>query len=124
MHPAGRDTSEPMRLAVIVAVAVLGCTHDKPAEKPAPAPATPADVVSAGHAAIEQWRQAYEVRSIEALAKLYAHDSDVALVQEGTPLIGWPSVEATLKDRLACAGAIHVRLKDVQVSSVAPTVAT
>ena len=117
-----------MRLVLIaaLALALAACTHGgKTAEKPVPqVAATPAEVVSAGRAAVEQWRQAYEIKSLDALAKLYAHDSDVVLVQEGTALVGWPSIEGALKDRLARANAIHVRLKDVQVASLAPSVAT
>jgi hypothetical protein len=30
-------------------------------------------------------------------------------------MIGWSSVEAYLKDRVARVGSIHIRLKDVQV---------
>jgi ketosteroid isomerase-like protein len=88
-----------------------------------PAVATPKDVVAAARSAIERWRQAYEVKSIEALSELYAHDPDTVVVLEGQPLIGWSSVEAALKDRLARADAIHVTLKDVQIASIAPTVA-
>ena len=85
---------------------------------------TPREVVAAAKATLEQWRQAYEVRSLDALAPLYAHDLDVVVVVEGTPLIGWSSVEAMLKDRLARAGTIHVRLKDIGVSSLGPTAAS
>ncbi|MBL0215740.1 MAG: nuclear transport factor 2 family protein [Myxococcales bacterium] len=72
-------------------------------------------MVTAVKATIEQWRQGYEVRSVDALAKLYARDLDVVVVQEGQTMIGWSSVEAYLKDRIARAGQIHIRLKDVQV---------
>lgn len=120
LHPAA------MRAALVVAaVLAAGCPHggaSGPAT-PAPVEATPKDVVTAARAALEQWRQAYEVRSEDVLAKLYAHDPDVVVVLEGTPLIGWSSVEAMLKDRLSRSDDIHVRLKDVQVASLAPTVA-
>ena|SRR5579883_2512778 len=85
--------------------------------------ATPKDVVAAARSAIERWREAYEVKSVEGLTELYAHDPDTVVVLEGQPLIGWSSVEAALKDRLARADAIHVTLKDIQIASLAPTVA-
>lgn len=84
----------------------------------------PAEVVAAAKGTIEQWRQAYEVRSLEALGKLYLQELDLAVVQEGTALLGWSAVEAMLKDRLERAGAIHVRLRDVQVVSLGPGVAS
>ncbi len=79
---------------------------------------TPKQVIVATRGAIEQWRQAYEVRSMDALAKLYAHDIDTVLVQDGVTLIGWSSIEGTLKDRLARAKEIHIRLKEIQVEAV------
>ena len=106
------------------ALVALGCAHGAPPPTVVVAPATPKEVVTAARGALEQWRQAYEVKSFDALAKLYAHDQDVVVVQEGTPLIGWSSVEAMLQDRLTTASAIHVRLKDVQVSSLSPGVAS
>lgn len=115
-----------MRHAVVIALAVLaaGCPHAKPAEPVGPVhEATPKEVVAATRGAIEQWRQAYEVKSMEALGKLYAHDPDVVIVQDGVTLIGWGSVEGLLKDRLSRAKEIHIRLKEVQVTSIGPTAA-
>ena len=111
-----------MRVALVLALLAAGC----PARGPdAPtAPVTPAEVVAAAKATVEQWRQGYEVRSFEALAKLYAHDPELVVVTEGAPLVGWKAIEGSLRDRLAHAGAIRVRLKDVQVASVAPGAAT
>ena len=113
-----------MRHAVALAIALLvaGCPAPKgSATTPA---AAPADVVTAARGAIEQWRQAYEVRSFEALAKLYVHDPRTVLVQDGLPLVGWTAIEPMLRDRLSHAKEIHVRLKEVTVSSLAPTVAS
>ncbi len=107
-----------------VLCSTLGCPGSRSADPQGPGSATPTEVVAAAKATIEQWRQAYEVRSAEALAKLYAHDLDLVVVQEGTAALGWSSVEATLKDRLARASSIRIRLKDVQVLSLAPDVAT
>ena len=115
-----------MRHAVALAIAlvVAGCPRAKPAETTPAAEATPQDVVAAGKATIEQWRQAYEVKSFDALAKLYVHDLDTVVVVDGMPLMGWSAIEAVLKDKLAHAKEIHVRLKDVTVTSLAPTVAS
>ena len=109
-----------MRLAWLLTLAVA-CAHT---EKTVQAPAAPTDVVSAAAAAIEQWRQAYEVKSVDALSKLYAHEPDVVIVLDGTVITGWSSIYAMLKDKLAHAKEIHVRLKDVNVKSLAPTIAS
>lgn len=107
-------------LAVLVLV-VASCAHGT---RPPAAPAAPPDVVAAARGAIEQWREAYEVRSVDALAKLYEHGNDVVVVQDGTPHVGWPAVQAMLQDRLARAKEVHVRLVGVQVRSLCPTAAT
>jgi ketosteroid isomerase-like protein len=107
----------------VVALVLTGCQRGK--AQPAPTrPATPKEVIAGARATIEQWRQAYEVRSFEALAKLYAHDIDLVIVQDGLPIVGWNSVEAMLKDRLARHKKITIRLKDIQVQSLAATAAT
>jgi uncharacterized protein (TIGR02246 family) len=114
-----------MRHAILIlALVATACPASKSADTTPSHEATPKEVVAAGRGAIEQWRQAYEVRSIEALAKLYAHDLDVVVVQDGVPLIGWSAVEAMLKDRIVRAKEIHVRLKEIQVTSLAPNVAS
>jgi ketosteroid isomerase-like protein len=110
-------------LALAMLALLCGCPRARGPVEPA-TPATPAEVQEAAKATIEQWRQAYEVRSMEGLAKLYPHELDVVVVQEGTALLGWPSVEGMLKDRLARTTAIHIRLKDIQVVSLAPDVAS
>jgi len=101
-----------------------GCPRAETAAATSPSALTPREVTAAARAAIEQWRQAYEVRSIEALSELYARDLDLVVVQEGTPYLGWSSVESMLKDRLARAATIRIRLKDIQVASLAPEVAS
>jgi ketosteroid isomerase-like protein len=116
-----------MKHAAIFVVALVlgaaGCPRGGGEATPK-APATPKEVVAGARATIEQWRQAYEVRSFEALAKLYAHELDLVVVQDGQPLIGWTSVEGTLKDRLARSKEIHVRLKDIQVTALGDSAAT
>ena len=64
---------------------------------------------------MEQWRQAYQVRSLDALARLYVQSLDLVVVQDGQPLVGWTSVEGMLKDRFARYKAVQIRLKDIQV---------
>ena len=111
-------------VCALAAVCLLACQHGAPAPAAPAGPATPTDVAAAGKATVEQWRQAYEVRSFDALARLYAQDASLVLVQDGAALFGWASIGPLLQDRLTRAKEIHVRLKDVEVTSQAPTVAT
>lgn len=112
-----------MRFLVFVAL-LAACPRTKRAETVVETKElTPKQVTIATRGAIEQWRQAYEIRSIEALEKLYSHDPDIVLVGDGVTLIGWSSVDGMLKDRISRAKEIHIRLKEIQVTSVAPTAA-
>jgi ketosteroid isomerase-like protein len=112
-----------MRHAAILLVVLLVAGCPRGGAQPPPRPATPKEVIAGARATIEQWRQAYEVRSFDALAKLYAHNIDLVVIQEGVPIVSWSSVEAMLKERLARYKEIRVRLKDIQVQSLAPDAA-
>ncbi len=112
-----------MLLRAALVLSLLTACPAKGPEAPV-APATPAEVVAIAKATVEQWRQGYEVRSVDALAKLYAHDLDTAIVTEGVALTGWTAIEASLRDKLGRAGAIRMRLKDIQVTAQDATVAT
>jgi ketosteroid isomerase-like protein len=102
---------------LLVGLAVAGCLRGGGDTTPSRS-ATPKEVVASARATIEQWRQAYEVRSLDALDKLYAHDLDVVVVHDGLPIVGWASVEGMLRDRLVRYKKIHIRLKDIQVQSL------
>lgn len=108
-------------MRVLAVLTLVACAANAPVARE---PATPKDVATGARATVEQWRQAWEVRSVEALEKLYVHDLDVVLITEGQPLTGWSSIDATLKDKLARATTVHVALKDVQVRAQSETVAT
>ena len=84
---------------LILAALLAGCPHPKPEEPAAKVAAK--DAGTAVHDAIEQWRQGYEVRSLDALSKLYAHDLDVVVVQNGQAQIGWSAIEARRRTVLA-----------------------
>jgi ketosteroid isomerase-like protein len=111
-----------MRHAVAVAIALViaGCAQPKAADT-TPARVTPKDVVAAAKGAVEQWRQAYEVRSEDALARLYVHSDELVVVQDGVPVVGWIAIDPMLKDRLSHAKEIHIKLKDVRVTSLGET---
>ena len=113
-----------MRYALLSLVVAASCAHQKtPDTVVETKEPTPKEVTVATRGAIEQWRQAYEIRSIDALEKLYSHDPDIVLVNDGVTLIGWSSVDGMLKDRVARAKEVHIRLKEIEVTAVAPTAA-
>jgi ketosteroid isomerase-like protein len=101
-----------LSLILAACVALGGCGAAAPAVV---APVMPEATDAAVRGALEQWRQAYEVRSVDALAKIYAQDGQVAVVQQGTLTLGWPAVQALLTSRLATAKEARVRLKDLDV---------
>lgn len=103
------------RLVIALAIAAVACggRHRGPAR-----PETPPETVEGAKSVVEKWRQAYEVRSVEGLAQLYAHEPDTAVIQEGQLLAGWPAIEAMLKDRLAKATSVHLRITNVSVSAI------
>src|ERR1700733_10840610 len=110
-----------MRSLIVIVALAAACAHGGHSAPPASAPgatAVPKDVVAAVRSILEQWRQAYEVRSEDALAKLYAHDGDLVVVLEGMPLVGWPAVEAALKDRVGHADEIHIRFADTRITEL------
>ena len=83
----------------------------------------PRDAAGQVKQVIEDWRKAYEARDVNALEALYTHDADTLLVSDGVPFIGWPSVDPALKNRMVNTREMHIRLKEVQVSALAPTAA-
>jgi ketosteroid isomerase-like protein len=113
-----------MRLAaILVAALVVGaCGHGSREVLP-PRPVTPPDVATAVRGTIEQWRQAYQVKSEEALDRLYAHD-ELVVVQDGRALAGWPAVQAVIKDRLERYQKIVLRVRDVSVIALGSMGAT
>ncbi len=109
-------------IALVLATAALaGCP--KSAAPVAPSELTPPEVVTAGKATIEKWRQAYELRSADTLGALYAHDVDLVVVLEGQTFLGWDAVGAMLNERLKMADEIHIRLKDQSVIALGPSAA-
>jgi ketosteroid isomerase-like protein len=109
--------------AILVVLALAGCPHSKSDATP-PRPLTPKEVIAGARATVEQWRQSYQVHSYEALAKLYAHETDLVVVQDGQQIVGWTSVDAMIKDHLEHFPKITIRLKDIGVTGLAPDAAT
>jgi ketosteroid isomerase-like protein len=102
-----------MRHRALVLVVVAGCGGaSKHAAAPDPASAAGA---TAARGAVEQWKQAWEIRSSDALEPLYSHD-DLVVVEQGHPYVGWTAVEAWLQASMGQATAIHIQLDDLTVA--------
>ncbi len=116
---SGRKSSFALGLAVCAVASALawgGCASRRaagPAAPTAAAPVAPEAQVAAVRSALERWRQAYEVKSIEVLSQLYAADAMVA--QQGSEVRGTAQLAAALTERLGRAKEVRVRLKDVTV---------
>jgi ketosteroid isomerase-like protein len=106
-------------LVIALALSLAGLAGcPKSAAPVAPSTLTPAEVVTAGKATIEKWRQAYELRSAETLGAMYAQDIDLVVVVEGQTFLGWDAVGGMLNERLKSADKIFIRLKDTSVISL------
>ncbi|MEZ4367300.1 MAG: nuclear transport factor 2 family protein [Kofleriaceae bacterium] len=105
----------PVALALLASI-VVGC-GGAAATSPAPAPVA-ADDVTAVLRVVERWRQAHEVRSLEALAPLYAHGKDLVVTRQGVPVVGWDAVERELRTRLESVTSLRLRLDATRVEVV------
>jgi SnoaL-like domain len=98
---------------IIVLLIGVGCS--KPTTVKAP---VSSDTSAAASTILEQWRQAYEVRSVEALAKLYDPSDRLVYVHQGKRFTGWPSAAAAITERLAGVTELRLDLRDISVRSV------
>jgi len=103
-----------LRIATLSLFVLAACGGRAAPETPASA-GRGGDAVAAARGLVESWRQGWEVRSPDALAKLYPHDLDVILVEQGRAQLGWTAIETYLSTKLAPAKEIHVKLDDLQV---------
>ena len=111
-----------MRANLVLVTILVACGGNKAAvEQPEPAPVTPltpVQVIEAGKGAVEQYRQAYHVRSLEALSSVYSHSLDVMVVHQGEPTQGWSAVESYLGALLRQSKEIRVAVSEVNVVSL------
>jgi ketosteroid isomerase-like protein len=68
--------------------------------------------------AVEQWRQASEQRSINALFALYDHGKQTTLVTQGQAFVGWDAVSNELTSRFAAAKEVSYKLTDITVAPI------
>jgi ketosteroid isomerase-like protein len=109
--------ARPARLAAVLLVTLAAACPGREAAGPVgpPAPEVPADVESQVRAALEQWRQAWEVRSLDALAPLYSQTDDLVVVWQGRSARGWPSVKLALSGSFEGATRVRVAVVEAHV---------
>lgn len=76
------------------------------------------DAFAAVFRAVEQWRQGWEVRSLDALAPLYRHDGNTVVVYQGKAHVGWPQAQSFLRQSVDGAKSVHLTLEEGQVTSL------
>jgi ketosteroid isomerase-like protein len=105
--------------ALVLMVVAAGCpaAQSKGPVEPA-APPTSEEVVTAIKARLEQYRQAYEVRSMEAIEPLYAHDDSLVVTAQGKTQHGWMQVQEQLGGFLEKCVLFKVRMSDVAVTAL------
>lgn len=103
---------------LIVAAAAAGCAgaQPEPVTTPrAPESEAPVEVVEAVKDAVEQYRQAYEVRALEALEPLYVRGPELVVITGGRRYRGWEEVRGYLSELLQNAREVRMKLSDLKV---------
>jgi ketosteroid isomerase-like protein len=104
---------------LLIVLMLVGCAHAPP-PKPVVqvAPPTPAEVVTAVKQRVEQWRQAYEVRSVDGLAQVYSQTADLEVTNQGRTATGWPAVKDRLTGFCTTMTTSKFRLDSVNVLAI------
>lgn len=115
------STPGSLRFVIVAALGLAGVAGAC-GGKAEPPPATPQvaapaaeDAVEAAQAVLEQYRQAHEVRSIEALDPLYLAAPELERVWQGQRTVGWDQVRAELAALFHRADSIKLRVDRVAV---------
>lgn len=103
-------------LAVMIALAA-GCSGGSKGST-TPSEQAGGDAFAAVFRAVEQWRQGWEVRSLEALSPLYRQDGNTVVVYQGKAHVGWPQAQNYLRQTVEGAKSVHLSLEEGQVTSI------
>ena len=118
MTHAIRPMVQRSLLITALMLALGGCAKQGTPAPQAPAATVepvPASVQEAARGVIEQYRQAYQVRSLDALLPLYARSPDLVMVRQGRPIAGWDQVQDHLTSLITRAEEIQLELEDVRI---------
>jgi ketosteroid isomerase-like protein len=105
------------RALLILALCTAACGGGGGARPTAPRAAT-GDAFAEVFRTVEQWRQGWQVRSLEALAPLYRQDDHTVIVYQGRPQQGWSQAQTWLRAQLDGADTVHLRIEDGVVTTV------
>jgi ketosteroid isomerase-like protein len=104
--------------ALAIAVILGGCAGKSCPSGASEAGGAPDDEVAAAQRAVEAWRTAWEARDADQLFALYDHGDALAVVTQGSAVIGWDTIKAQFTERLGRAKGIRLKLNNVKVSPV------
>src|SRR5437870_8245834 len=104
----------------ILAVLLIATSACGGGSKTTTTPSDPAsgDAFAAVFRAVEQWRQGWEVRSLDALTPLYRQDGNTVVVYQGKAHVGWPQAQTYLRSTIEGAKNVHLTLEEGQVTSI------
>jgi uncharacterized protein (TIGR02246 family) len=109
--------------ALLVAFFIIACGgQPRQVGKPAVEP-VPVDVARAIEGAVEQYRQAFEVVSPEALGELYTHDLDVVMVHQGRAHLGWSQIAAAQRQRFQDVTKARMVISSLSIQALGEEVA-
>jgi len=113
-------------LCAVVAALALACGGKKGPDAPSGAAGngTSGDAFAAVFRVVEQWRQGWEVRSLDALTPLYRQDDNTVVVYQGRSHVGWPQAQNFLRQSVEGARNIHLTLEGGQVTTLGASGAT
>jgi ketosteroid isomerase-like protein len=107
---------------LLVCLCVVTACRAAPLATPADTtPPTPTQVDQAVKSRIEQYRQGYEVRSLDALIPIYSKTDDLTLTVQGRTQRGWPQVQEWLGAFLGKATTVKLRMAELQVVTLGDT---
>ncbi|MEM9493653.1 MAG: nuclear transport factor 2 family protein, partial [Myxococcota bacterium] len=67
---------------------------------------------------VEQYRQAYEVRSLDALTPMYSPTPELVVISQGRMRMGWDSVRTHLTGLLSKATDVQLKISDMRITAL------
>jgi hypothetical protein len=105
-------------LGLACAAGACGGSPEPPPAAPQAAAPVSGDAATAARAVLEQYRQAHEVRSVEALEPLYLATPELVRVWQGQRSAGWDTARAELSALFNRAQGIKLRVDQVAVQAL------
>jgi ketosteroid isomerase-like protein len=107
-----------LAVLLIATFAIVACGGGGGKGATTPSDPASADAFAAVFRAVEQWRQGWEVRSLDALTPLYRQDGNTVVVYQGKAHVGWPQAQSYLRSTIDGAKNVHLTLEEGQVTSI------